>query len=61
MLKFKEMLNTWDRMMAAITFAEAGEREIALDIMDRTPEMKKHKRAGAEIRRPKESRPDLRM
>ena len=39
MAKFRE---TFDRIMAAISFAEAGEHETALDIMHD----KKEKRAG---------------
>ena len=52
MLKFKE---TFDRWMKAITFAEANEHELALDILHDRPERK------AQIRRDKETRPQMRV
>jgi len=57
MFKFKE---TFDRMMAAITFAQAGEHETALDILHDKPEKRSRKRTEVRIRRREETRPRLR-
>ena len=57
MFKFKE---TFDRLMAAITFAQANEHEIALDIMHDRPERGSRKRVDADIRRSEETRPQMR-
>jgi len=61
MFTLKNLINKFDRMMAAITFAEAGEREKALDILHDVPEKKKDKRFGSRITRQEETRPGLRM
>ena len=58
MFKFKE---TFDRLMAAITFAQANEHEIALDIMHDRPERESRKKADAHIRRSEETRPEMRI
>ena len=58
MFKFKE---TFDRLMAAITFAQANEHEIALDIMHDRPERKSRKRVDVQIRRSEETRPQMRI
>ena len=58
MFKFKE---TFDRLMVAITFAEANEHELALDIMHDRPERESRKRADVHIRRSEESRPEIRL
>ena len=58
MFKFKE---TFDRLMAAITFAQANEHEIALDIMHDRPESRSRKRTDVQIRRSEETRPDMRI
>ena len=57
MFKFKE---TFDRMMAAITFAQAGEHETALDILHDKPEKTSRKRTEVRIQRREETRPRLR-
>jgi hypothetical protein len=44
--------------MIAITFAEAGEREMALDVLDKKP---KKKRAVSRVGKHIEQRPVLRM
>ena len=58
MFKFKE---TFDRLMSAITFAQANEHEIALDIMHDRPEMDSRKRVDVQIRRSEETRPQMRV
>ena len=59
MFNFKDLINTVDRWMAAITFAQADEREIALDILHDKP--KKQKRTAVRIEKRDEQRPELRM
>jgi hypothetical protein len=50
-------LNMWDRFMAAITFAEAGEENTAIELLDnKTIEKRQEKRA-----RKSEQRPELRV
>jgi hypothetical protein len=58
MFKFKE---AFDRLMAAITFAQAGEHETALDILHDKPEKRSQKRADVRIQRREETRQDMRM
>jgi len=58
MFKFKE---TFNRLMATITFAEANEHEIALDILHDRPEKKRRKRDHVHIRPSEEVRPQVRM
>jgi len=50
-------LNLWDRFMAAITFAEAGEAETAIEMLDRKT---KEKRPESRVRK-SEQRPQLRV
>ena len=61
MFKIKDRINKFDRLMAAISFAEADEREIAMEVMSRDLEKKKQKRAGLKIERQKHTRPDMRI
>lgn len=61
MFNLKKLMNTFDRIMAAVTFAEAGEREKALDILYDKPEKNKEKRIGSRITRQEETRPRLRV
>ena len=50
-------LNMWDRIMAAITFAEAGEANAAIELLDnKTKEKRPETRA-----RKSEQRPELRV
>jgi hypothetical protein len=58
MFKFKE---TFDRLMAAITFAEANEPGTALDILHDRPEKERRKRVDSHIRRSEETRPQIRV
>ena len=61
MFNLKELINRFDRIMAAITFAEAGESEKALDILYDQPEKKKERRIRTRIQRQEETRPGLRL
>ena len=49
MFNLRNLINKFDRMMAAITFAEAGESEKALDILYDQPEKKKERRISTRI------------
>jgi hypothetical protein len=60
MFKIKNRISKFDRLMAAISFAEANEPEIALDVMTRDLEEKKQKRLGLRINRREQPRPDFR-
>ena len=53
----KKWIDRLDRWMIAITFAEAGEKEMALDALNEKP---KKRRVGFRIRRHTEQRPVLR-
>ena len=61
MFNFKDLINRFDRIMSAITFAEADEREKALDILYDKPEKTKKKRVGSRITRQEDARPSLRL
>ena len=56
MFKFKE---TFDRLMAAISFAEANEHETALDIMHDRSESESRRKAEDRVRRSEETRPRM--
>lgn len=56
MFKFKE---TFDRLMAAISFAEANEHETALDIMHDRPESESRRKVEDRVRRSEETRPRM--
>jgi len=58
MFKFRE---TFDRLMAAITFAQANEHEIALDIMHDRPERERRIKTEDRVRRGEETRPEMRI
>ena len=57
----KNTLNAWDRVMAAIAFAEAGEHETASDVMNQGPTKKTQKRSDTRVERREGIRPELRM
>lgn len=61
MFNFKDLINKFDRIMAAVTFAEAGEREKALDILYDKPEEQKERRIGSRITKQEETRPRLKV
>ena len=58
MFNFRE---TFDRLMSTITFAEANEHEIALDILHDRPKKERRKRDYVDVRRTEETRPQLRL
>lgn len=57
MTKKKNRINAFDRWMMAITFAEAGERTTALNILN---EGSKRKRARSKVTKRADHRPVLR-
>ena len=50
---YTEKLNAWDRIMMAITFAEAGEAETAREVLSKRPETRSRKESA--------KRPQLRV
>jgi hypothetical protein len=58
MFKFIE---TFERLMVAITFAEANEHEHALNVLHDRPKRDSRKRVNAHIRPSEETRPQMRM
>ena len=60
MANIKNAINRFDRMMAAITFAEAGERGQALDMLYDRPEQAKDKQIESGITKREEIRAGLR-
>lgn len=56
----KAKINKFDRLMAAISFAEADEREMAMEVLGRDVETKNQKRSRRNIKRQKQDRPDIR-
>ena len=48
-----EKINAWDRIMMAITFAEAGEAETAREVISKRP--------AARIRKESAQRPQMRV
>ena len=61
MFNLKELISKFDRIMMAVTFAEAGEREKALDILYEQPETQKEGRIGPRISDQEETRPRLQV
>ena len=57
----KNTLNAWDRVMTAISFAEAGEHETALEVMNQGPTKRIQKRRESKVERRERIRPELRM
>ena len=58
MFKFKEM---FDRLMAAITFAEANEHDLALDVLHDRPEKDSLKWLDVYTRHSEKTRPQMRI
>jgi hypothetical protein len=60
MFNIKDRINTFDQWMMAVTFAQAGERETALEMMNNSPKKKNRKRAKYRVIKREEQRPVLR-
>lgn len=58
---FNNVLNKFDRLMAAVTFAEADEPVTAMSFLEETPRKRKAKRKDAEVRTEERKRPVLRV
>lgn len=61
MFTIKDRINKFDRLMAAISFAEADERESAMEVMGGHDLEKKKKRARITAKWQKHKRPDMRI
>jgi hypothetical protein len=59
MQNMKKWIDTFDRVMVAVTFAEAGDQKTALKIMKEKP-TKRRKQEGMNIRKHVDRRPVLR-
>jgi hypothetical protein len=59
-INLKDRINKFDRLMAAVTFAEAGEPETALEIMIQKLKKKKRKWIGSRVNRTESNRPNMR-
>ena len=57
----KNTLNAWDRVMAAISFAEVGEQETAMEIMNPQATKRFQKRIRSKIVIRAARRPELNM
>lgn len=57
MFPVKKWIDTFDSWMIAVTYAEAGEREMALSALHKKP---KKKSIASRVRKHKEQRPVLR-
>ena len=56
----KNRLNGFDRLMMAVTFAEAGDPETALGLMNQGRRKKNQKQAGLRVKRQAAQRPVMR-
>lgn len=59
MLNMNTLVDTFERMMVAVTFAQAGDQETALKILKENP-TNRRKRAGMKVRKHADRRPVLR-
>ena len=57
----KTRLNWLDRMMVAISFAEAGDHETAIQFLNEKPVKKKRKQSRTRVERRVEDRPVMRV
>lgn len=60
MAHLKNMLNGFERFMIAVTFAEAGDKEMALSIMNQGRRKKNQKRLAPRLKRQAGQRPVIR-
>jgi hypothetical protein len=59
MQNMKKMIDTFERLMVAVTFAEAGDQETALKMMREKP-TNRRKQSGLKVRKHVDRRPVLR-
>ncbi len=57
----KKSLSAWDRIMAAISFAEAGETETAMEMLNQKTSERIQKQRELQVERPERIRPELRF
>ncbi len=60
MAHLKDILNGFQRLMIAVTFAEAGDKETAINMMNQERRKKNRKRAGLSVKSQTLQRPVLR-
>lgn len=60
-MKFLKRLNFFDRLMAAITFAEIGEHKIAIRFLEADRELRKRPEKRKRDEKRPDNRPVLRM
>jgi hypothetical protein len=61
MARLNNILNRFDRWMAAVTFAEAGEPNTALSFLNQKPRKRNMKRKKSDVRTEERTRPVLRV
>ena len=61
MMNLRSTLNKFDQLMAAVTFAEAGESQTALEIMNQKPRKENRNHLRSKLRKRAERRPRLRV
>ena len=61
MINLRSIIKRFDRLMAAVTFAEAGESKTALEIMSQRPRKEGRNRLQSTLRKRTEKRPRLRI
>jgi len=57
----KSRVTTFDRWMAAVTFAEAGDPQTALSVIEQTKREKNRKQRRPKVERRPDNRPVLRV
>ncbi len=61
MQHISKMLNKFDQWMAAVTFAEAGESQTAMEFLEKKPRKRNIRRKVTGIRKDNRKRPVLRV
>lgn len=60
-MKLFQKLNTFDKLMSAISFAEANEQDTAVEIMETTKRQEKRRRSRKTPEKRTDDRPRLQM